>query len=350
MDDNRFPLVDTLLRIPELRERYFAHYRTIMEESLKPEVSHPIVDTYASLIGPGIADPNAVKAYSYNEHQQDVQGIKDFITRRYNYLASHSELSGNPVAIRDVVDSVEGTPSIRPREDQRVSVAATVDGSAQAAYLYYGKGLAGEFVKVAMNINGNRLLAEIPPMPKGEFVRYYIEVIANDGKGSASYNPVGAEHDVYIYQVLAASQVNSPVVINELVADNESLQADETGAYSDWIELYNNGNATVDLSGWYLTDEDTKLDRWAFPQGTVIAAGGTLVVWADDETDTLGGLHASFKLSASGENVYLVNGNLEIADHVEYVDAPEDQSYSRQPNGTGDFAWSSNASFNAVNR
>ena len=349
MDDNRFPLVDILLRVPELRARYFAHYRTIMEESLKPQVSLPVVDTYAALIGPGIADGSAVKAYSYNEHQQDVQGIKDFITRRYNYLSSHSELSGTPVVINDVVDSVDGIASIRPRDNQAVNVAATVAGSVQAAYLYYGKGLAGEFAKVAMNVNGSSLVAQIPAMPKGEFVRYYIEVIANDGKGTASYNPVGAEHDVYIYQVLAAAKINSSVVINELVADNETLQADETGEYSDWIELYNKGDTAVDLSNWYLTDEDTKLDRWKFPQGTVIAAGATLVVWADDETDTLGGLHASFKLSAGGENVYLVNGSLEIADHVEYVDAPEDQSYARQPNGTGDFSWTSNATFNGLN-
>ncbi|HNE45375.1 MAG TPA: T9SS type A sorting domain-containing protein, partial [Chitinophagales bacterium] len=43
--------------------------------------------------------------------------------------------------------------------------------------------------------------ANLPAMPAGTDVRYYIEAIADDGYGTRSYDPVGAEHDVYYYQV-----------------------------------------------------------------------------------------------------------------------------------------------------
>ena len=350
VNDNNFPLMSRLLNIPELRQRYLAHYRTIMEEALKPEIGHAIVDAYAQLIDTYIAAPDAVRQYTHAQYLSEVQSLKSFFTNRYNYLNSHNDLSGNAVTISNVVDAVAGTPSVRPTDTQSVTVTTDIGGDAKQVNLHYGLGLAGSFTKLAMSNAGNgQFTANIPAMPKSEYVRYYVEAIANNSAGTATYSPVGAEHDVYIYQVQAAAIVQSPVVINEVVADNETLVTNELDEYADWIELYNTSNQAVDLSGWYLTDEDTKLQRWAFPAGTTINAGATLIVWADDNTDELGGLHANFKLSAGGEYVYLVNPALEFADQVDFVDAPEDQSYSRTPNGMGAFEWTSSPSFNAVN-
>ena len=349
INDTQFPLMNKLLAIPELRQRYLAHYRTIMEESLKPEVGHAFVDRYADLIDTYIAAPDAVRQYSYGEYQADVRALKNFFTDRYNFLKGHSDLAGTAAVITNVVDSVAGTPSVRPTDTQTVLVAADIDGSVKQVNLYYGAGLAGSFTKLEMTETEGKFEGTIPAMPKGEFVRYYVEAIANNSQGTASYSPVGAEHDVYIYQVQAAAAVQSAVVINELMADNATNEQNELDENADWIELYNTGSVPVDLTGWYLTDEDTKLQRWAFPNGTVIDAGKTLVVWADDNASELGGLHVNFKLSAKGEYVYLVNPALEFADQVEFEDAPEDQSYARTPNGSGAFEWTASPSFNAIN-
>ncbi len=39
------------------------------------------------------------------------------------------------------------------------------------------------------------------------------------------------------------------VVINEFLTDNESVNQDEAGEFEDWIELYNTGDAALDVGG-----------------------------------------------------------------------------------------------------
>lgn len=49
----------------------------------------------------------------------------------------------------------------------------------------------------------------------------------------------------------------------------------------DWVELTNTGTEAVDLSGWYLKDDDDARD-WTVPAGTVIAPGEHLVIEHED--------------------------------------------------------------------
>jgi spore coat protein CotH len=350
INDANFPLMNVLLNIPELRQRYLAHYRTILEESFNPTQAQAKIDQYAQLIDTYIAAPDAVRQYTYAQYQAGVQTLKSFFTTRHQFLQNHSDLRAPVITISDVVDSVDGRASVRPTDSQSVEVSAQVGGEVniRGVNLYYGSGLMGEFSKVAMTSSGNGAYrGVIPPFPKGTFVRYYVEAVADNSAATVAYSPKGAEHDVYIYQVLAAQQAASPVVINELMPSNKATVTDETGAYSDWLELYNNSDQPVDLSGWFLTDEDTNLERWAFPAGTVIAARDTLVVWADDAASP--GLHADFKLSASGETIYLVTPQKTFADQVTFADAEADFSYARSPNGTGGWNWTDGPSFDATN-
>ncbi|MEL6842050.1 MAG: lamin tail domain-containing protein, partial [Bacteroidota bacterium] len=64
-----------------------------------------------------------------------------------------------------------------------------------------------------------------------------------------------------------------PIVINEVMAFyDEPPQALDAG---DWLELYNSGSSTVDLSLWQLVCGDTIL---ILPTGTALAAGSYLVL------------------------------------------------------------------------
>lgn len=137
------------------------------------------------------------------------------------------------------------------------------------------------------------------------------------------------------------------VVINEFMASNDATVADQDGEYNDWIELYNNGTSSIDLEGYFLSDDATDLTQWTFPAGTVIEPGSYLMVWADNDEDQTG-LHANFKLSASAESIFLLNASEEIIDEVSYVDQTTDISYGRYPNGTGNFQTMS-PTFNATN-
>jgi hypothetical protein len=100
----------------------------------------------------------------------------------------------------------------------------------------------------------------------------------------------------------------SALVINEVLASNNTNLSDPQDEYDDWIEIHNTGATAVDVAGRYLTDDLGDPTQWRFPldspEVTVIAPGGYLLVWADGDTADAG-LHASFSLSAGGEEIGL---------------------------------------------
>jgi hypothetical protein len=131
-------------------------------------------------------------------------------------------------------------------------------------------------------------------------------------------------------------QVNrGDVVINEFLASNSTIP-DPHGQFGDWIELYNNTDANIDLSGMYLTDNFSSPTKWQFPANSIIAAKNYLMVWADDGAGTIG-LHANFKLSADGEQIRLSNIDASILDTVSFGVQLANLSMARKPNGTGQF-------------
>jgi hypothetical protein len=130
----------------------------------------------------------------------------------------------------------------------------------------------------------------------------------------------------------------SDVVINELMPVNKTTVADNYGEFDDWIELFNLAESSIDLSGYFVSDNHNKPEKWRIPEGTTIAGRGYLIIWADgDSTQT--GLHTNFKLSASGEEAVLTRPDLKIVNKVSYIAQPLELSYSRVPNGIGAFKW-----------
>jgi hypothetical protein len=128
------------------------------------------------------------------------------------------------------------------------------------------------------------------------------------------------------------------VVINELMPVNSTTAADQNGQYDDWIELYNKSYTSIDMSGYYLSDNKKKNLKWKFPEGVTIPGNGYLIVWADDDTTQLG-LHANFKLSSAGEDAVLSRADGKIIDQVSFPAQTLELSYSRIPNGIGEFRW-----------
>ncbi|OQY74491.1 MAG: hypothetical protein B6D45_06815, partial [Ignavibacteriales bacterium UTCHB3] len=136
-----------------------------------------------------------------------------------------------------------------------------------------------------------------------------------------------------IFCVLPAE--SGELVINEFMADHDTIP-DPDGETDDWIEIYNTTNRTIDLSGMYLSDKMTQPTKWQFPQGTTIEPDGYLIVWADEDS-TQAGLHANFKLSASGESILLSNVDLSVLDSVTFGAQTTNLAMARMPNGTGEF-------------
>jgi len=113
------------------------------------------------------------------------------------------------------------------------------------------------------------------------------------------------------------------VVINEWMADNsgaEGLADPLDGQHQDWFELYNPNTNAVNLSGFSLTDNLSLPNKSPVPLGTIIPAGGFLLVWADNQVpqnalDTNGNLHAAFQLNNDGEIIALFSPG-GVAQHI----------------------------------
>jgi hypothetical protein len=126
--------------------------------------------------------------------------------------------------------------------------------------------------------------------------------------------------------------------LNELQAENTDGLVDSAGDRDPWIELYNPGNATVFLNGFYLTDDFGNLTKWPFPAGASIAPGQRLVVWLDGElAETSGGeLHANFRPAPAAGSVALVgrfNNVPSVLDYLTYESLPAGFSFGAFPEG-----------------
>ncbi|UCG58813.1 MAG: lamin tail domain-containing protein, partial [Phycisphaerales bacterium] len=93
------------------------------------------------------------------------------------------------------------------------------------------------------------------------------------------------------------------VVINEVLAHSHAEA-------SDWIELHNTTDHTINIGGWFLSDDGSNLKKYEIAEGRTIRAGGYIVFteelhfgnWDDP------GAHMPFALSENGETLYLHSG------------------------------------------
>ncbi|MFT3786209.1 MAG: lamin tail domain-containing protein [Tepidisphaeraceae bacterium] len=116
-------------------------------------------------------------------------------------------------------------------------------------------------------------------------------------------------------------------VITEFMAKTGSTLTDGFGNESDWIEITNRGDASIDLAGWHLSDA-ANLAKWTFPSFT-LAPGQIKVVFASslDTTDPAGNLHTNFSLSQDGELLTLSRPDSSIVSQFNYPAQLEDVSY-----------------------
>ncbi|MBN1846642.1 MAG: lamin tail domain-containing protein, partial [Sedimentisphaerales bacterium] len=140
------------------------------------------------------------------------------------------------------------------------------------------------------------------------------------------------------------AQEGPSVVINEFLTLNKSKYPAEAGELwdednesSDWIELYNISGRTINLKGWYLTNDPQRLDLWEFPDVS-LEPRAFLVVFASgkDRDDPDSELHTNFTLSVDGGFLAVVKPDAQtIVHHFDYTQQFGDVSYGlTAPDGT----------------
>ncbi|MGN0606642.1 MAG: CotH kinase family protein [Oscillospiraceae bacterium] len=137
--------------------------------------------------------------------------------------------------------------------------------------------------------------------------------------------------------IKTAKAAEFTVCINEICTQNKSCLTDSYGLYSDWIELYNAGNSDVDLSGYGLSDDESKPLQWTFPTGTIISAGEHMILFASKQNSSASELHTGFALSKNGETLVLTSPKGEILQKIIVPTLAEDTTYGRTPDGSSIF-------------
>ncbi len=100
-----------------------------------------------------------------------------------------------------------------------------------------------------------------------------------------------------------------------------------SGDGDDWVEVKNNSDQPLDLSGYTLTDKRKEPARYAFP-AVILQPGEHYVVFCSGNT-SLGQNHASFKISSEGETMYLSNHGAFCDVLILPSDLAKNESYGR---------------------
>lgn len=336
--DDSYPLVDLIFSNERYTKMYFAHCKTMLEDNFTSGWYAKKADSLQTLIKDAVSsDDNAFYSVSQftgniDGTQSSTIGITELMEDRITFLQSESVYKTTPPVVSEII-----APTT-PAAYSTVSVTALIT-DATYVYLAYRYSKDDVFVKVEMHDDGlhndgaaNDNVYGVGFEVDEKNTHYYIYA---ENDEAAVFSPANAELEYYKIAAEALEDEASDVVINEVMASNASYVTDSYGDYDDWVELYNNTSEDVSLLGYYLTDDKDELTQWPFPDVT-INSGEYLVVWCDKD-DEQEGLHANFKLSASGEDVYLVNSEYTIVNSVSFDEQQTDMGYARTPNATGDF-------------
>lgn len=134
------------------------------------------------------------------------------------------------------------------------------------------------------------------------------------------------------------------VVINEVMTNT-------TGAIGDWIELHNTTAAAIDISGWWLSDDETSLSqaKYQIPADTVLPANGYAVFNQRDHFGSTANPANGFGLSSFGDEVVLTAGSLGggllgYQEVVNFAASDQETTFGRHVNSVGDVFYPAMAS------
>ena len=331
----QFPLIAQPMANPLYKRMYLAHFKTILTENFSDKAYLNRITQLQQTIEQALKDdPN--KLFSYQQFTDNVTqsvgniiGISELMEARITHLLNTPEMKA-------AAPNLE-TPLVKgsPKPFGTVYITANAPG-ASTVFVGYRDNPWGIFTKLPMFDDGA-----------------HEDGAANDGNWGVALNLQAADVQYYVYAENNEAGIFSParaewefyniatagdVVINEIVTNNVAGQTDANGEFDDWIELHNNTAQDISLKGYTLSDNSTEPYKWAFPDNTTIPAKGYLIVWADNNLSQQG-LHANFKLSATGEEVILYGSDKQAINKVIIPSLPNDIAWGRLPNGSGEFVY-----------
>ena len=94
---------------------------------------------------------------------------------------------------------------------------------------------------------------------------------------------------------------------------------------TDWVELYNASEESIDLSGYFLQDSKGAEEEYIFPLGMTIAAGEFLALEKDADFP--------FGISGDGDEIVLLDATGAVVDRITVPALEDGQTYARGTDG-----------------
>jgi hypothetical protein len=355
------PLISKLFTNARYRKMHIAHIRTMAKEAFKSGKYLTRALQMQQLIDASVqADVN--KFYTYAQFKSNlyysgvggaggpgggtVAGIVSLMENKIKYLDTLSVMT----AATPIISNIASTSNAKLNDSTWVTAKVT-GNTANGVLIGYRQKPTDFFRRIVMYDDGlhkdglaNDGVFGVGLKLTTPSIDYYIWA-ENDNAGI--FSPERAEHE---FHRIKAFLTLGDIVINELMASNTKTATDNNGQFDDWIELHNKSTAAVNIGGYFLSDDATNLNKWKIPTNTTIPAGGYLIIWADEDSsqNTATSLHANFKLSGTGEAVYLSSTTQTLLDDAVFGAQRADFGFARRPNGTGSFVIQT-PTFNANN-
>jgi spore coat protein CotH len=357
--DTYWPLINIVMNNTTYKNQYIAHMKTLLQEMFTSGYYLTMADSLQKLISTEVAaDTN--KFFTDTDFANSlttdiastnftIPGIQSLMSARITYLSALASFTSTAPTMSNITLS-KTSPIVGD------SVSFTVTGTnLSSMYMGYRFAKTEKFSYQTMyddglhndgasgdGVYGTKVLIT------GTSCQYYFYA---ENSNAGAFSPARAEHEFY---TLAATKSGLPtkgeVVINEFVASNTKGVTNPSGAYADWIELYNTTGKTLDLYGLYITDSYSNATQYAFVKGTKIEPYGYLTIWADGVTGTDSSVvRVPFKLSKSGEVIMISDGVGGVIDSLTFSTQADDVSWGRCPNGTGSFSSLSTVTYGSAN-
>lgn len=354
--DVNWPLINIVNSNAQYKRMLVAHMRTITNEFIANNNFQTKAQQLQSIIDTSVVN-DTCNFFNYTQFQNgltqnvsvgsySVPGISNLLNAHLSYLQGTTDFGYTTPTIT-AVSASNNSPAI----NSTVSITANVVNT-NTVYLGYRSHEQKKFTRVLMyddgahgdGASGDNVYGANILITSGE-TEYYIYA---ENTNAGMFSPQRAEHEFYVLQTNLSQPNFGDVVINEFLAVNNFGETDENGKHEDWIELYNNTNSVLNLSGLYLSDDYTNPTKYTFPNNTIIQPNGFLTIWADEGNVNGTALHSNFKLLDSGEEIILSKGST-VLDSISFGFQGADISIGRCPDGTGAFGTTNFPSYNALN-
>ena len=328
------PIYNRIMGIPEYRDRFSFYFQTFLDQHLQTDSLTTYLYQKRDLIKTAIENDRFYEkdyGFSITDFLQSFDtklsvshvpiGLTEYLKKRTETALAQLIINDiNPIINVDF-DAFSNTIQLNLRDDQQIQSIETCmvhpDNTTTCSINTLVENRATFKCTTSFSIVENNL-------------GVYYTVI--DNQNNSSRFPACES-----LSLNTASTTSIALFINEIMANNESSIADETGAFEDWIEIYNPMESDINLAGLYLSDKPNTPNKWAFPDVT-IPAQGFLVVWADDDAEE-GELHTNFKLSADGEFIGIFDtdaNGFSLIDGFEFGGQEADISFGRASDGSVD--------------